>query len=48
MALGTGGHWRGQVIWSIPASALLDSGNETVDQFSHGRREGSIRMELRR
>lgn len=39
---------RGRIIWSGPASQLLDSGNPEVDQFTHGRREGPIQMELRR
>ncbi|MBN9559822.1 MAG: ATP-binding cassette domain-containing protein [Alphaproteobacteria bacterium] len=39
---------RGKIIWSGPASALMDSGNPEVDQFTHGRREGPIQMELRR
>ncbi|MDE2582990.1 MAG: ATP-binding cassette domain-containing protein [Rhodospirillales bacterium] len=39
---------RGRIIWSGPAGALLDSGNAEVDQFTHGRREGPIQMELRR
>lgn len=39
---------RGRIIWSGPASSLLDSGNSVVDQFTHGRREGPIQMELRR
>jgi phospholipid/cholesterol/gamma-HCH transport system ATP-binding protein len=26
----------------------MDSGNPMVDQFTHGRREGPIQMELRR
>jgi phospholipid/cholesterol/gamma-HCH transport system ATP-binding protein len=26
----------------------MDSGNEVVDQFTHGRHEGPIQMELRR
>jgi phospholipid/cholesterol/gamma-HCH transport system ATP-binding protein len=39
---------RGQVVWSGPASNLMDSGNPVVDQFTHGRREGPIQMELRR
>ena len=39
---------RGRIIWSGPASALMDSGNPEVDQFTHGRREGPIQMELRR
>jgi len=39
---------RGRIVWSGPASALLESGNALVDQFTHGRREGPIEMELRR
>jgi len=39
---------RGKIVWSGPASALMDSGNPEVDQFTHGRREGPIQMELRR
>jgi phospholipid/cholesterol/gamma-HCH transport system ATP-binding protein len=39
---------KGRIIWSGPASSLLDSGNAMVDQFTHGRREGPIQMELRR
>jgi phospholipid/cholesterol/gamma-HCH transport system ATP-binding protein len=39
---------RGRIVWSGPASALLDSGNPVVDQFTHGSREGPIQMELRR
>ncbi len=38
----------GRIIWTGPASALMDSGNAAVDQFTHGRREGPIQMELRR
>ncbi|MGH7041084.1 MAG: ABC transporter ATP-binding protein [Acetobacteraceae bacterium] len=38
----------GRIIWSGPAASLFDSGNPEVDQFAHGRREGPIRMELRR
>lgn len=38
----------GRIIWSGPPSALLDSANPAVDQFTHGRREGPIQMELRR
>jgi len=37
----------GRIIWNGPASALLESGNPIVDQFTHGRREGPIQMELR-
>ncbi len=39
---------RGRIIWSGPAAELMDSGDPTVDQFTHGRREGPIQMELRR
>ncbi len=38
----------GRIVWSGPPAALLDSGNAAVDQFTHGRREGPIQMELRR
>ena len=40
--------FRGQLVWTGPAAALLSSGNAMVDQFTHGRREGPIQMELRR
>ena len=39
---------RGRIVWEGPAQALLQSGNEIVDQFTHGRREGPIQMELRK
>jgi phospholipid/cholesterol/gamma-HCH transport system ATP-binding protein len=39
---------QGRIIWSGPAAKLMDSGNPVVDQFTHGRREGPIQMELRR
>jgi len=39
---------KGRIIWRGHASALMDSGDPTVDQFTHGRREGPIEMELRR
>jgi phospholipid/cholesterol/gamma-HCH transport system ATP-binding protein len=39
---------QGRIIWSGPAGDLMDSGNPAVDQFTHGRREGPIQMELRR
>ena len=39
---------KGRIIWNGPASALMESGDATVDQFTHGRREGPIEMELRR
>jgi len=40
--------YKGQIVWSGPADQLLTSGNDVVDQFTHGRREGPIQMELRR
>jgi phospholipid/cholesterol/gamma-HCH transport system ATP-binding protein len=39
---------RGKIVWSGPAEALMDTGNEVVDQFTHGRRDGPIQMELRK
>jgi phospholipid/cholesterol/gamma-HCH transport system ATP-binding protein len=39
---------NGRINWSGPAAQLMDSGNPEVDQFTHGRREGPIQMELRR
>jgi phospholipid/cholesterol/gamma-HCH transport system ATP-binding protein len=39
---------HGRIIWSGPATALMDSDNPEVDQFTHGRREGPIQMELRK
>jgi phospholipid/cholesterol/gamma-HCH transport system ATP-binding protein len=40
--------FNGHIIWTGPAERLMDSGNPKVDQFTHGRREGPIQMELRR
>ncbi len=40
--------YTGKIIWDGPATELMDSGNPVVDQFTHGRREGPIQMELRR
>ena len=40
--------FRGKLVWQGDAADLLRSGNEMVDQFTHGRREGPIQMELRR
>ena len=40
--------YKGKLIWQGPATSLLNSGNPMVDQFTHGRREGPISMELRR
>jgi phospholipid/cholesterol/gamma-HCH transport system ATP-binding protein len=39
---------NGRIIWSGPADTLMDSDNPAVEQFTHGRREGPIQMELRR
>ncbi len=39
---------RGKIVWSGPAAELMDTGNPVVDQFTHGRRDGPIQMELRR
>ena len=40
--------FRGKLVWQGAAADLLASGNPMVDQFTHGRREGPIQMELRR
>ena len=40
--------FHGKLIWQGAATHLLDSGNEMVDQFTHGRRDGPIHMELRK
>ena len=37
----------GRLVWQGEAAHLLDSGNPMVDQFTHGRRDGPIQMELR-
>jgi phospholipid/cholesterol/gamma-HCH transport system ATP-binding protein len=39
--------YRGRIVWEGPAGELRESGNAVVDQFTHGRREGPIQMELR-
>jgi len=39
---------HGKIVWSGPATELMNSGNPIVDQFTHGRRDGPIQMELRR
>jgi phospholipid/cholesterol/gamma-HCH transport system ATP-binding protein len=39
---------RGRIVWTGQAEALMNSGNPIVDQFTHGRRDGPIQMELRR
>ena len=40
--------YQGRIIWNGPAADLMDTGVPEVDQFTHGRREGPIQMELRR
>jgi len=40
--------YHGQLVWQGLASELMNSGNAMVDQFTHGRREGPIGMELRK
>jgi phospholipid/cholesterol/gamma-HCH transport system ATP-binding protein len=40
--------YAGRIVWEGPAVDLLHSGNAMVDQFTHGRREGPIQMELRK
>jgi phospholipid/cholesterol/gamma-HCH transport system ATP-binding protein len=39
--------YGGRIVWNGPASELMNSGNPLVDQFTHGRRDGPIQMELR-
>jgi phospholipid/cholesterol/gamma-HCH transport system ATP-binding protein len=39
--------YKGRIIWSGPGEALMNTGCPEVDQFTHGRREGPIQMELR-
>ena len=39
---------EGHIIWSGTPVELMHSGNKVVDQFTHGRRDGPIEMELRR
>ena len=39
---------HGRIIWEGPAAEVMSSGDPVVDQFTHGRREGPIQMELRR
>jgi phospholipid/cholesterol/gamma-HCH transport system ATP-binding protein len=38
----------GKIIWQGPPTQVMSSGNEFVDQFTHGRRDGPIQMALRR
>jgi phospholipid/cholesterol/gamma-HCH transport system ATP-binding protein len=39
---------KGRIVWQGDAASLLTSGNPLVDQFTHGRRDGPIQMELRK
>jgi phospholipid/cholesterol/gamma-HCH transport system ATP-binding protein len=39
---------QGRIIWQGTPNELMNSGDPVVDQFTHGRREGPIEMELRR
>lgn len=40
--------FKGRIVWQGAAADLMNSGNDMVDQFTHGRREGPIQMELRK
>ena len=40
--------YRGRIVWEGPAADLLHSGDPVVEQFTHGRRDGPIQMELRK
>ncbi|CAI9121230.1 ABC transporter ATP-binding protein [Brytella acorum] len=40
--------YQGRLVWQGLAADLMNSGDPLVDQFTHGRREGPITMELRR
>lgn len=40
--------YDGRIVWEGTPSQLMESGNAVVDQFTHGRREGPIRMAVRR
>jgi phospholipid/cholesterol/gamma-HCH transport system ATP-binding protein len=39
---------KGRIVWEGEATALMETGNAMVDQFTHGLREGPIQMELRK
>ena len=39
--------YEGRIIWDGPASKARTSSNEYLDQFEHGRTDGSIEMTLR-
>ena len=38
--------YKGKIIWHGPVADIDKSGNEYVDQFSHGRAEGPIKLEV--
>ena len=40
--------YDGRIVWEGEAGAVMHSGNMVVDQFTHGRRDGPIRMALRK
>ncbi|HQT39912.1 MAG TPA: ATP-binding cassette domain-containing protein [Acidocella sp.] len=40
--------YDGKITWTGPAAELLTTTNPLVDQFTHGRSEGPIKMALRR
>jgi phospholipid/cholesterol/gamma-HCH transport system ATP-binding protein len=40
--------YQGRVTWNGPATGLLTSTDTVVDQFTHGRAQGPIKMALRR
>jgi phospholipid/cholesterol/gamma-HCH transport system ATP-binding protein len=40
--------YQGRICWEGPPEQLMASGNAVVDQFTNGRRDGPIQMELRR
>jgi phospholipid/cholesterol/gamma-HCH transport system ATP-binding protein len=40
--------YQGQVTWTGPARDLLTTDNQVVNQFTHGRSDGPIKMALRR
>jgi phospholipid/cholesterol/gamma-HCH transport system ATP-binding protein len=40
--------YQGKVSWTGPATALMTSTDPVVNQFTHGRADGPIRMALRR
>jgi phospholipid/cholesterol/gamma-HCH transport system ATP-binding protein len=40
--------YEGRITWTGPAAGLLTSDNPVVDQFTHGRSAGPIKMALRR